>query len=65
MVRQIPLRLIYTAMTHPLGYARPNHQGSTGSSVDGNDITLSLDVPENQVKDAYGILSNLISQLKE
>ena len=26
------------------------------SSVDGNDITLSLDVPENQVKDAYGIL---------
>ena len=24
-----PLRLIYTALTHPLGYARPNNQGST------------------------------------
>ena len=34
------------------------------SEVNGNDVTLSLDVPENQVAGAYEILNKLLASLK-
>tara|TARA_B100001287_G_scaffold133941_1_gene112760 strand:+ start:4381 stop:4530 length:150 start_codon:yes stop_codon:yes gene_type:complete len=35
----------------------------SGSDADGNEITLSLDVPENQVEQAHATLAKLLSTL--